>query len=55
MKELYKAPEAELLCFVPMQNIAFAFDDLLNPGGSDKGKVDFVQPSDGDIPMDILP
>ena len=55
MKEVYTAPELRLMCFVSRQDLAVSFDDLLNPGSSssNSGLTENVNPSMGDIPMDI--
>ena len=45
MKERYIAPELNLLCFAPVENLAsfgsniFDFDDLLQAAGSQPGAV----------------
>lgn len=48
MKEIYVAPEANLVCFEANEKLAniIDFDKLLNLSG---GKGDAVTPSDGDI------
>ena len=48
MKEIYVAPEANLVCFEANEKLAniIDFDELLNLSG---GKGDAVTPSDGDI------
>lgn len=51
MKELYIAPEAQLLCFVAQQKLASVnFDDLLAAAGKEEG----VKPEDSDVSIDIL-
>ena len=48
MKEIYTAPEANLVCFEANEKLAniIDFDQLLNLSG---GQGDAVTPSDGDI------
>ena len=51
MKELYIAPEAQLLRFVAQQKLASVeFDDLLAAASKEDG----VTPSMEDIPLDII-
>ena len=51
MKELYIAPEAQLLSFVAQQKLAnLNFDDLLAAAGKNPG----VDPEDSDVSIDIL-
>jgi hypothetical protein len=49
MKEIYVAPEANLVCFEATEKLAkiIDFDELLQIGGGGQG--DAVTPSDGDI------
>ena len=50
MKELYTAPEAQLLCFVARQQLAtINFDDLLAAGSKEPG----VEKEDSDISIEI--
>ena len=50
MKELYIAPEAQLLCFVAQQQLAnINFDDLLAAGK----KEETVIPEGSDVSIDI--
>lgn len=50
MKELYIAPEAQLLCFVAQQNLASVnFDDLLAAAGKEDGAL----PGDSDVTIEI--
>lgn len=50
MKELYIAPEAQLLCFAAQQKLASVdFDDLLAAGGKDDG----VVKEDSDVTIEI--
>jgi len=50
MKELYIAPELNVLCFAPSEKLAnISFDNLLASG--EKGEA--VVPSDTDISIDL--
>ena len=52
MKQQYISPEAEVVCFAPIEHLAgvIEFDSLLDltTGGN---KVDTVTPSGGDVPV----
>ncbi len=57
MKELYIAPEVELLCMVSAEQIAetdytIPFNDFMGGGGGG-GQDEGVLPSDGDVDIDI--
>ena len=47
MKKIYTAPEAELLCFRPVETIATDMDDLLG-----NGKNDPATKTDSDVVID---
>lgn len=52
MKKIYTAPEADLLCFRPVEDLAIVFDNLWNEtetGGKKEGAVT----SGGDIKINI--
>lgn len=54
MKKIYNAPEAGLLCFRPVEelaNFAIDLDKLLGTGGVGKG--DAVEGGSGDIKINI--
>ena len=35
MKKIYNAPEADLLCFRPVENLAIDFNDIYNVAGGE--------------------
>ena len=54
MKELYIAPEAQLMSFVAQQKLASVnFDDLLAAAGKDN-KGDSVTPEGSDVSIEIF-
>lgn len=44
MKKIYTAPQADLLCFEPLENLASIFEDLKEAGGDR-----FLGSADGDL------
>ena len=55
MKLKYISPEAEAICFVPAQRLAFSFDTLMKPEGNNSGfdPADPITPSENDIGLDL--
>ena len=53
MKKIYTAPEADLLCFRPVEDLALSFDNLWPNIQLQDGSSDAAVTSGGDIKINI--